>query len=51
MISLANLERQQILKRSFWALVILRGFLNAVIPLMDKTEAILSTSQHLIIQI
>ena len=39
MISLANLERQQILKRSFWALVILRGFLNAVIPLMDKTEA------------
>jgi 4-amino-4-deoxy-L-arabinose transferase-like glycosyltransferase len=39
MIFLANLERQQILKRSFWALVILRGFLNALIPLMDKTEA------------
>ena len=29
----------QILKYSFWLLVVLRGFFNAVIPLMDQTEA------------
>ena len=39
MISWAILERNHFLKRSFWILVIIRGFLNAVVPLMDKTEA------------
>ena len=39
MISWTILERNHILKRSFWILVIIRGFLNAVVPLMDKTEA------------
>ena len=39
MISSAILERNHILKRSFWILVIIRGFLNVVVPLMDKTEA------------
>jgi 4-amino-4-deoxy-L-arabinose transferase-like glycosyltransferase len=28
-----------LIQRSFWALVILRAFFNAVIPLMDQTEA------------
>jgi len=37
--ALAKLENHQILKRSFWSLVLIRGILNALIPLMDKTEA------------
>tara|TARA_B110000483_G_scaffold175594_1_gene207692 strand:- start:1264 stop:2646 length:1383 start_codon:yes stop_codon:yes gene_type:complete len=37
--SLAKEEQHNFLKYSFWLLVFIRGFFNAVIPLMDKTEA------------
>ena len=36
--SLAKEEQHNFLKYSFWLLVLIRGFFNAVIPLMDKTK-------------
>ena len=39
MIRFPKLESNKTLRIIFWVLLIIRGFLNAVIPLMDKTEA------------
>ena len=39
MIRFSKLESNKTLRIIFWVLLLIRGFLNAVIPLMDKTEA------------
>ena len=39
MIRFSKLESNKTLRIIFWVLLLIRGFLNTVIPLMDKTEA------------
>jgi 4-amino-4-deoxy-L-arabinose transferase-like glycosyltransferase len=39
MIRISKLESNKTLRIIFWVLLLIRGFLNIVIPLMDKTEA------------
>ena len=39
MIRFPKLESDKTLRITFWVLLLIRGFLNTVIPLMDKTEA------------
>ena len=39
MIRFPKLESNKTLRIIFWILLLIRGFLNTVIPLMDKTEA------------
>ena len=39
MIRFPKLESNKTLRIIFWVLLLIRGFLNTVIPLMDKTEA------------